>query len=176
MSPAPRVSTQIAGPHHLRQTGGKRSFVGDIGHMVRPAPVGGQGGQTRAGDAFHRLFAGQINVGQHHMVGVGEAFGKLGLEVARPAGQMRLEHGDDAPVRVGAPRGGQSRADLGRVVRVVINDQNAPRRLAQSLEAPAGAGKGPQPSAIFANGTPSVRPTARAARELATLCIPGTSA
>src|SRR6185437_16823191 len=58
---------------------------------------------------------------------------KVTREVARARVQMRLEGGNDPPPRKRGARGGKRRANLGGVVRVVV-DHGDPPRLAQSLE------------------------------------------
>ena len=107
--------------------------------MVCAAPVGGQRGQTCPGDTFDRLFAGQIDIGQYHVIGFRETLGELRLEIACAAGQVRLEHGDDAPLRVGTPSSGKGRPDRSRVVGVIVDHQNARRRFPQPLETTPGS-------------------------------------
>ena len=78
--------------------------------------------------ARHRLLARRIDLGEEHGVGARERLAELAREVARARVQVRLERGDDA----GGP-GTRARAaasvarDLGRVVRVVVDDRRRRR-------------------------------------------------
>ena len=72
-------------------------------------------------------------------VGILEAGGELGEQVAHARVAVRLDHGDDAPARAG-PGGLQHGGDLDGVVAVVVVDRHAVPR-AGELEAPLDAGE-----------------------------------
>ena len=93
--------------------------------------------------------------------------------VARPRVAVRLEHDDDAAVDAGARRG-DDRGDLGRVVAVVVDDQDAARLRRAPRTAARRRGTPARPAAIASNGTPSSRPTATAASAFSRLWRPGT--
>ncbi len=67
----------------------------------------------RAGDAGDRLLARGVDVGDQHVIGVGEGVGKVVPERLRPAVGVRLPDRPNLPIRVAAARGFQRRADLG---------------------------------------------------------------
>ena len=83
-----------------------------------------RGDQMIAVDALDRRFAGRIDLGDDHGVGVVEA-GRERLEQrlqARVA--VRLHHGDDLALGRFA-RGLEHRGDLDRMVAVVVDDGDA---------------------------------------------------
>ena len=66
-------------------------------------------------------------------------------EMPRPGVLMRLEGHEDRPAGVALPHGAQHGADLGRVVRVVV-DQLTPLPALPDLEAPLDPGRTREPA------------------------------
>ena len=126
--------------------------------------------------AGNRILAGGVDVGEHEFVGASRAPARTRSSSCRGARvAVRLERHDEPPAERGA-RGGEHGRDLGRVMAVVVDDQDA-----AGLAAHAGSGgrrRGTRrgPPAIRSNGTPSSRPTATAASAFCRLCRPGTAA
>ena len=87
-------------------------------------------------DAGDRILAGGVDVGQHDVIGAGQRRTERVHQRRRPRVAVRLERDDDAAVERARRR--EHRRDLGRVMAVVVDDQNAVR-LAAHLEAPLGA-------------------------------------
>ena len=83
------------------------------------AYVGGQGGGVRPAA---RPFAGRVDIGDHHLVGVAEAAGKLVEQVGCTAEPVRLEESDQAAFGICGLCGRQSRTYLGRMMAVVVDD------------------------------------------------------
>ena len=94
-------------------------------------------GRGAAGD---RGLGGGVDGAEHEVVDPAEGGREVLEEGARARVAVRLEDGDDAPVR-DAARGGDEGADLARVVRVVRDDGEALRR-ADALEAARGERRG----------------------------------
>ena len=93
-----------------------------------------------ARDAGLGLLAGREDVGDDGFVGHGQRPSELALQVARAREQVGLKDGDDPPV--GAAPGGLERSrDLGRVMRVVVDHDDAVVAT-DLLKAPSGAAEG----------------------------------
>src|ERR1700687_5393207 len=85
------------------------------------------------------LFAGEINYKQIKNVGVIESRKEVVEEIAQPRVAMRLKDRDHAALERGANRG-KRRADLGRMMRIVV-EHDSSCRLALDLEAAADSAK-----------------------------------
>ena len=95
-------------------------------------------------------------------------------EVARAREEVRLERGDDPPARVRRARRLDRGRDLGRMVRVVVDDRDA-AHIAEVLEATLDAAELERgPRAIASSVTPSASPAPIAASAFRTLWWPGT--
>ena len=92
-------------------------------------------GHERARHAFARRLARAVDGRHEEDVRVQEHRPEVRREVLRAGVEMRLEERDDAPVRVRLAGGRERRGDLRRVVRVVVDHDDA-ARLAFLLESP----------------------------------------
>ena len=136
IDPAPSVMTRSPG---RARSATRAGHVGQLRHDVhrrRPRLVHG-GGQRFDRDAGNRIFAGGVDVGQHHFVGGGQRRAELRHQIARARVAMRLKRDDDAR-RLGGAGGRQHRGNLGRVVTVVVDHRDAVDDAAV-FEAPLGA-------------------------------------
>ncbi|HEY2073300.1 MAG TPA: hypothetical protein VGG88_06980, partial [Gaiellaceae bacterium] len=86
-------------------------------------------------DALDRCLARRIHVRDRNVVGSGERGGQLRSKMARPRIKVRLEKNMDAPTRVPLAHRSERLGDLGRVVSVVVDDDQ-PIKLVH-LETPA---------------------------------------
>ena len=75
-------------------------------------------------DARERRFARRINIGHDNAIGVIESAPKLLPQRFRPRIAMRLKHRQDA-IAPGRFRGRERRANLGRMMRVIVHEQKA---------------------------------------------------
>ena len=80
--------------------------------------------------ARHRRLVGAVHDGDHDEVGARQALPEPPPQRAGPRVAVRLEHRDHAAVTV--PRGRERRGDLGRVMRVVVEQVGAPDDAAQA--------------------------------------------
>ena len=94
------------------------------------------------GHAGDRRLARGIHVGDDRRVGVGECAAEFLLELLRAREAVRLEHAEHA-LAPGVLRRGERRADLARVVAVVVHDHVAVAAILD-LKAPARAAEGLQ--------------------------------
>ena len=83
------------------------------------------------------MLARRVHLGDGDRIGGGERTCELACKVSRPGVEMRLEQ-HEQPATV-AHRG-ERRGDLGRMVRVVVEDFDAPS-LAAAFQAPSRAGE-----------------------------------
>src|SRR5574342_1057028 len=118
----PEGQDQVTGPngaeerlHHL----GPVAHVSNIAAAARPDPLS----QAPGMDPGDRRFARRIDVGHDQHVGVVEGRQELVMQVERPSVAVGLEH-DNASAREALAGGGQGRADLRRVMTVVVDDQH----------------------------------------------------
>ena len=119
-------------------------------------PGDGVGDDPR-GDAVDRLLARRVDRRDDRHVGDAQRLAELAREVARAREEMRLEERDDATVGIAAARGVERRADLGRMMRVVVDDDRA-EVVAEDLEAAVDAEE------LRQRGARSSRPGCRGAR------------
>ena len=96
------------------------------------------------GDPFDGLLARRVDRRDERHVRHQQRLTELDGEVARARVEVRLEERHDAATRIPAPGGVQRRPDLGRMVRVVIDDDRA-GILAEDLKASIDAQKTSQP-------------------------------
>ena len=82
------------------------------------------GDQMIAVDALDRRFAGRIDIGDDHRVGIVEAGAELLEQRLQPRVAVRLHHGDDLALGRFARRL-QHRRDLDRMMAVVVDDGDA---------------------------------------------------
>ena len=111
----------------------------DIDRHGHAAPDGRRERVDR--DARNRVLAGRVDVRQHDVIGAGERRTE-GVHQRRRSGKAMRLKGDDnpSPERTG---GLEHRGDLGRVVSVVVDDEDAVR-LAANVEPPLRAAKVPE--------------------------------
>ena len=84
--------------------------------------------------AVDRLFARGVDRRDERDVRAAQRVAELRREVARARIEMRLKQRDDAALRIAAARGVERGPDLGRMMRVVVDDQRAVV-VAEDLEA-----------------------------------------
>ena len=141
------------GPWHgaSRQCGGLRGLGGERGRrpgaqdgVPRPGPAGHEargvlqrrrpaeghaGTDSRelvddqpSGHAGHGLLASRVDLGHTHGIRAGERLGEAVREVERPRVEMRLEERQQPPT---VSNSGEVGCELGRVVRVAVDDGDA---------------------------------------------------
>src|SRR4029453_9776462 len=137
----PAQLPHVAGPeseHEITRSGGFAQVVDDrraIGAHVEhlAMPVGRDAvGQIAGVDAGDRRLARRVDVHDDEDVGLVERGQEVAPQVLGPRVAMRLEHRDHAPVEP-CLGGGESRADLGGMMTVVVDDEHA-SGLAPDLE------------------------------------------
>ena len=129
--PAPRV--KIMSPGRAAATARADSIGKGTGVRWLPFPFSADSaGQSFAGDALDRRFAGGINVEDGQRVGILKCGGEFVHEIAGASVAMRLEYDVDF-AEAALPGGRQRGTNLGRMVAVVINHADA-RGLTSQLE------------------------------------------
>src|SRR6266850_5044742 len=93
--------------------------ISDIAMAVRPDPVG----EIPARDAGNRRLAGRVDVHHDQHVSQIERRQELFSQVQRPGVAVRLKHRHDPTVEPGLG-GGQGRADLGRMMTVIVDHRD----------------------------------------------------
>ena len=153
--------------HHL----GPVTHVSDVAAGARPDPSA----RLRRGPRDRRL-ARRIDVGERSARRrPSNAVEELVEQVVRPGVAVRLEH-DDAPPGEALAGGRQRRADLRRMMAVVVDQQARRGRVALDLEAALDTREARERRAARPRTAPRdpAPPTAVAASALATLWTPGT--
>src|ERR1700686_1169696 len=120
--PRDHVERLVARCHHVDGVRGPGA-IGDV--LTRHGPG-------------HAALAGLLDRSDDHHVGAGEAAPVVLEQPADARVGVRCVDGDEAASRVALPRGVDGGADLGRMVRVVVDDRHA-RNLAEDLKAARGA-------------------------------------
>src|SRR5579875_3707360 len=128
----PEREHEVARVHHLEQRLGERRAGRDEADVeVAAAPQ--RLIERLARHALDPVFARGVDLGEQQHVRVVEGVEELGEEILGARVAMRLE-GDDQPAREALARRAQRRADLGRVVPVVVDHEHL-LLLAPHLEA-----------------------------------------
>ena len=125
MLPAPSVTTRSPGARARAGAPSTRSRSASEAHVAM-AVRAHRLGERRGLDAGDLVLAGGVDVRQHEHVGVVEGAREVVEEIARARVAVRLE-GDHDAAGVHLARGGERRADLGRVVAVVVDHAHAAR-------------------------------------------------
>ena len=117
---------QVSVAEPAAQNGGGFLDRGQPPDRLPSGLIGGRVGHELAGHAriVRRLFAGAVHVEDHDLVGAGKRPAELPVHVQGARVQVRLEGGDQTARRE-LPRRPQSRLDLGRMMRVVVEDARA---------------------------------------------------
>ena len=175
-SPAPIVSSRSPSRSSVRRNGLGGRVVAHPGDALAVAGVGRRLGDEQAGDAGVVLggLARGIDVEDHRQVGLRQRLAERRRLALGPAVQVRLEERDDAARVLGAG-GGDRRRDLGRVVRVVVDDARAGgggAERARSGGPRPGSPRAPRPRS--STSAPASLTAVSAAAALRALWAPGT--